>query len=125
MKKLDGEVVQSNYGFFDQNVFTMGEKNRKNKMKVFDWDAAAQKIKEVQPKLAQAGLQNDFTHTGGVIYSDGEIVKDDYTYLASTWATPILVLDDEIYECYVMEKETKFTDSTKWPKSAIKILKGE
>jgi len=125
MKKLDGETVESNYSFFDAKVFDMGERNRKNEMKVFDWDAAAQKIKDVQPKVAKAGLQGDFEYTGGTIYEDGEINESDYTYLASTWATPILVLDDVVYECFVMEKQTTFKHSTKWPKSALKILKGE
>ena len=125
MKKLEGETLRSNYGKVDRALDLKGEASRKNPIKVFDWNAAAQKIREVQPKVAQAGLQDDFEHTGAVIYQNGQIVTKKRTHLSSTWAIPVLVLDDEIYECYLMEKETNFTGGTKWPKSAIRILKGE
>lgn len=106
-------------------AFAMGEANRGREMKVFDWDKAAKIIKEKQPKTAYAGLAEDWEYTSGKIYEDGETIRTEYTYLASTWATPVLILDyeDEI-ECYVMESETKYGAETRWPKKAINILKG-
>ena len=59
-------------------------------MKVFDWDKAAQIIKEKNPEYAEAGLFEDLEYTCGLIYKNEKPVYDSYTYLASTWATPVL-----------------------------------
>ena len=79
-----------------------------------------------KPDVAYAGLDGDFEWTGGVIYKDGDIVRDDYTWLASTWAVPTLYLEkgEETTEvdCYVMESETDWHEYTKWPQSAVDIL---
>ena len=93
--------------------------------RVFDWDKAARIIREKQPREASAGLRDDWEWTGGTIYEDGHPVRDDYTYLASNWAIPELTLDGETMECWTWEDETKWDADTKWPKSALKILKGE
>ena len=106
-------------------AFAMGEANRGCELMVFDWDKAAQLIKEHRPDYASAGLRSDWEWTGGVIYEDGE-PADNYTYLASTWAIPELSLDGEIIECYKMQHEAPDWDAhTKWPESAMKILKRE
>ena len=106
-------------------AFIMEEMNRGNEMMVFDWDKAARIIAERKPIFAAAGLSGDWEWTGGTIYEDGEPVFDDYTYLASTWATPELDIDGEIIDCYVMESETEWNEDTKWPKSALVILNGK
>lgn len=103
-------------------AFAMGQAHRGCELMVFDWDKAARLIKERKPELARAGLKNDFEYTSGTIWEDGKPVKDDYTYLSSTWATPILKLDYEEIPCYIMEHETKWNCDTKWPKSALKII---
>lgn len=102
-------------------AFAMGEANRGREMKVFDWDKAARLIAEHKSKYASAGLLEDWEWTGGCIYEDGKPMLDEYTYLASTWATPTLLLDDA-YDCYVMESETAWKAETKWPESALRIL---
>lgn len=105
------------------NAFMMGETNRHKELKVFDWDKAAQLIKENGFKDASAGLAGDWEYTGGEIFTDGKPNMDDYTYLASTWATPEIEIDGEVYDCYKMESETPNWDShTKWPKSALDII---
>lgn len=103
-------------------AFAMGEMNRGRELKVFDWDKAARLIKERKPEVAEAGLQNDFEWTGDTIWENGKPVKKCCTYLASTWATPILVMDGDEIPCYVMEHETKWDEDTKWPKSALEIV---
>lgn len=103
-------------------VFKLGEASRHASMRVFDWDKAAQLIKERQPKEAGAGLSGDWEWTGGCIYRNGEPVTEEYTYLASTWAVPELNLDGELIDCWQYETDTKFNEHTKWPKSALKIL---
>ena len=104
-------------------AFAMGDANRDKELMVFDWDKAAKRIVEVHPESASAGLRDDWGYTGGEIYRDGNPVKDDYTYLASTWATPELKMDGEVEPCYQMQsKVPKWGSKTKWPDSALKIL---
>ena len=106
-------------------AFVMGEMNRGKEMKVFDWDKAAELIKEHKPKFARAGLRGDWEYTGNTIYMGGRPVKNTYTYLASTWATPELEINGTMYDCYKMEHEVPdWGANTKWPKSALAILEG-
>lgn len=104
-------------------AFALGQANKGKERKVFDWDKAARLIKESGTKNAQAGLKEDYEWTGGVIYSDGRPVSKDYTYLASVWATPTLYLDENEVDCYVMESKASWDSDTKWPPSAIAILR--
>lgn len=104
-------------------AFAMGEANRHKSLMVFDWDKAAELIRERRPKRAEAGLSGDWEYTGGVIYEDGLPVRDDYTYLASTWATPELYIDDECVDCWRYQDDTPDWDAhTKWPDSAVAVL---
>lgn len=98
-------------------------------MKVFDWDKAARIIKEKKPEHAEAGLIEDWSSTGGMIYNNGKPVpeEDTYVYLASIWATPTLILNhwDEEIECWVYQSEKpEWNERTYWPESALKILEG-
>lgn len=107
------------------SAFIRGEAARAagNKQRVFDWDRAAQLIKERRPETAGAGLSGDWEYTGGTIWSDGKPDTDSYTYLSSCWATPELDLDGEIIDCWKYEDETHGWDAgTKWPESALAIL---
>lgn len=92
-------------------------------LKVFDWDKAAQIIKERQPTEASAGLSEDWEWTGGVIYTNGKPVDETYTYLQSYWAIPELDLDGEVIPCWKYKNDTPGWDAkTYWPESALKIL---
>lgn len=110
-------------------AFAMGEANRGNEPKVFDWDKAAEIIRDKKPIWAVAGLEEDMEWTAGAIYQAGKPTYDKYTYLASTWATPVLYMktgrteDLEVIPCYRMEHEVPHWGSgTKWPQSALEIL---
>lgn len=107
------------------SAFLMGEKNRDNPRKVFNWDLAAKLIRDRKPNQASAGLSGDWEYTGGVIYNEGKPVLDDYTYLSSTWATPELDMDGEVISCWLPESETLWDSGTKWPESALRILEGD
>lgn len=89
--------------------------------KTFDWDKAARLILEHKPQEAVAGLASDMEWTSGLVYRDGKIVdeSDTYVYLSSNWATPVLVLDGEEFDCFKSVKEPGFTY---WTESALKIL---
>lgn len=106
-------------------AFAMGDANRGKELKVFDWDKAAQLIKDAGAKHASAGLSGDWEWTGGDIFADGKPVNQEDTsvYLASTWASPQLRLDGDTMSCFKMESETDEWDSdTFWPDSALEIL---
>lgn len=104
-------------------AFYMGMTTRRNEPKVFDWEKAAKIIKEKNPETVIAGLQGDLEYTSGIIWEDGKPVTDSYTYLASTWATPIIILDGQEIDCFKMKHEVpKWDANTKWPKSALDII---
>lgn len=109
------------------SAFAMGEINRNNPMRVFDWHKAAQLIRDRKPTVASAGLGEDWEWTGDTIYRDGKPVaaEDCHAFLASTWAIPELDLDGEIIDCYIMKDESPGWDTgTIWPQSALDILHG-
>lgn len=76
------------FDFTNEEILLRGMMNRGNEMKVFDWDRAAQLIKDRKPKEAIAGLSEDWFWTARTIFFDGKPVIHGGTYLASTWATP-------------------------------------
>lgn len=104
-------------------AFLRGQANRGKEMMVFDWIKAAQIIKELQPQEASAGLEEDWEWTSGRIFVDGKPYTDDYTFLASTWGTPQLLLDGKLFDCYVMKSEAgDWNAYTQWPRIALDIL---
>lgn len=106
-------------------AFARGLANRGRPLMVFDWDKAAQLIRERKACHASAGLSGDWGATGGDILRDGKPYSDDYIYLASTWATPELEIDDWRVDCYRMQSDTPgWNEKTSWPQSALDILNG-
>jgi hypothetical protein len=87
------------------SAFAMGQANRGKEPKVFDWNKAARLIKETKAKKASAGLAEDWEYTGGIIFENGKIDLEDYTFLQSTWATPVIKIDGEEFDCYLMHSE--------------------
>ncbi len=98
---------------------------RGNPQRVFDWDKAAEILKERNPEYAMAGLFEDWGWTCGEIWSGGEPVleEDTYTYLSSNWATPMLYMDGEYIECWLFGQDTEYDADTYWPESALEILR--
>lgn len=106
-------------------AFALGMANQGREEKVFDWDKAAQEIKNRGATSASAGLIEDWGWTAGSILSDGKPIPadDTYTFLSSTWATPVLRIDGENIECYKMQSEVPgWSSDTYWPQSALDIL---
>ena len=91
---------------------------------VFDWEKAAEIIRDRKPQFAVAGLYGDYAYTSGVIWQNGKIATAEFTYLASKYAKPMLILDyEEAIECYKMESETPGWDAyTRWPEAARLIV---
>lgn len=71
---------------------------------MLDWEKAKQVCIENKDFEIHAGLFEDFYWTGGLIFSEGKPVDDQYVYVASFWATPILIIDKgeekTLVECY-------------------------
>lgn len=107
-------------------AFAMGQANRGNELMVFDWHKAAEICKRAaaKGKNVEAYLYSDREFTGGCILLDKEPYMDDYTYLASTWAEPMIQVDGQApKKCYLMQSETPGWDAhTKWPDSALAIF---
>lgn len=107
-------------------AFAIGEANRGKELMVFDWDEAARRIKASGCTEAYAGLRSDWEYTGGCIFDEGKPYYNGGAYLSSTWAVPELEIDGDVEPCYKMQSKTPGWDfDTKWPESALAILRGE
>ena len=107
------------------SAFAMSLTAKGKEQMVFDWDKAAQLIRERKPQSASAGLAGDWEYTGGIIYEDGKPVPKEstYVYLSSNWATPELEIDGVTIPCFKMQNVAPDLDAhTYWPESAITIL---
>lgn len=92
-------------------------------MMVFDWIKAAKLIKEHKVEYAEAGLQLDMEYTSGPIFNDGKPTDGSGCYLASTWATLVIVINGNEIECYRMEGDLPgWGSDTIWPPEAIAEL---
>ena len=108
-------------------AFALAQANKGGVGKVFDWDKAASIIKERKAERAMAGLAEDWFWTADVIYEDYKPFLDAGPYLASLWATPVIILDDddEGIECWRRMDTCDWTSGTVWPRSALAKLKEE
>lgn len=98
----------------------------KSRARVFDWNKAAELIKDRKPKIANAGLKDDWEWTSGVIFLNGGIVRDSYTYLKSNWAEPQITLDNgDPIPCWVYADTVPWDAETKWPDSVLDNLPEE
>lgn len=73
---------------------------------------------------AMAGLQEDWGNTGRRIFVDGQPIDDD-AYVASLWATPVLVIHGFSIPCWIDEAEAEKRwggERHEWPESALALL---
>ena len=113
-------------------AWAMGQDARAkgNKMKVFDWDMLANRIKDYIDEVdrIEAFLECDRGNTNGCIFSCGSPVNDGWAYLASIWATPRFEITwkngvEEGVDCWRYQEDTPGWDAkTVWPDSALDIL---
>lgn len=108
----------------------MAEVHKDDRIRVFDWDKAAAILANGRVQDAEAGLENDLEWTGGKILRDGRPLtsrEDTYTYLASNWATPLLIITGETsLPCWRYQDESPGWEAeTLWPDSALAVLRGD
>lgn len=108
------------------SAFARGQASRHQEPKVFDWNKAAQIIRDRKLFTVCAGLIEDWEYTGDYILVNGVIPKESEcrAFLSSTWATPALMLEDEMFvDCFIMASQSpKWDSGTFWPESARRIL---
>ncbi len=122
---MEGNNLSFSDGFTIGVALAEAAIERGDPHRVFDWDKAARLIIERCPKVAEAGLKNDWPSTGGVIWRNGAPVPraDTYTYLGSRWAMPQIILDDEdAIDCWIDGDQTDWDAYTYWPDSALAIV---
>tara|TARA_R110002167_G_scaffold331706_1_gene538359 strand:- start:9786 stop:10175 length:390 start_codon:yes stop_codon:yes gene_type:complete len=114
---------------FDGTQATEAAKQGKPMM-AFDWNRAAEAIKyhfgDHKDLVAEAGLQGDWAYTGGVIFKEGKPTDENYTYLASNWAVPTLILswdgkEQEEIKIFA-ENSDKYNSGSKWDDESLGIL---
>lgn len=92
------------------SAFAKGEASQGNRVRIFDWDKAAAILANGRVQEAEAGLEGDWEWTGGAILRGGEALtsrEDTYVYLASTWATPqLLICGETCLPCWRWLDET-------------------
>ena len=127
---------ETQMGFAEGMMSGLGRTHDLSKSRVFDWDKAAEIIKDQfakHPDLrAEAGLQGDWDYTGGTIFDKGQPVSDSYTYLYSSWAEPTLILywdGEEQLElpCHSSGEGgiVRFHSDSKWDDKSLAILNDE
>lgn len=81
--------------------------------KYLDWEKARQLINEHPDSVIYAGLAEDWNNTSGLIYAKGNFYNG-YVFGCSCWATPILDIDGEEYECWTYEKTPEGSGKPEW-----------
>lgn len=117
--------MTNDYGFVGGMLEGMSRRaeaealGKKLRTMVFDWTKATKILEERGWPDAEAGLMSDWSCTGGTIVQDKEKVNDSYTYLASFWATPAILIDSEYIPCWSYIEDTPgWDEKTKWPNNA-------
>jgi hypothetical protein len=78
--------------------------------KYLDWKRADELCRAFPNSIVQAGLREDWDLTCGTIFAENGYYKTE-PFTQSVWATPILVIDDQEFECWTHER-SKDTDYT-------------
>lgn len=73
-------------------------------MKYMDWNKVKEVVEKNPNSVIYAGLAEDWNNTSGLIFAKGKYY-DGYVYGCSSWATPIVDVDDKEIECWKNESE--------------------
>lgn len=109
------------------DIFVNGLRHEKNERRVFDWNKAAQILRDRKTLTCKACIIEDYDETVGSILIDGEPALDfKFPYLSSCYGTPCIVFEDcDFVPCWIPQSESPdWTGYTYWPESARCILKG-
>lgn len=88
--------------------------------KMLDFDKALELIKKHRFNETYIGLAEDWLYTSGKVEADGRVTYDweheGPVCLASRWATPVVVIGEEVIECWKEDDGTvdAFNSEEKW-----------
>lgn len=80
--------------------------------KVFDFNKALEILMDKKPECAIAGLLEDMNYSACQILNETGLVCES-GYLSSDWATPVLVIDREVFPCWVYDTPSDNPDGFK------------
>ena len=55
--------------------------------------------------VVEIGLAEDWGWTSGTVYEGDSFVEDPYFFAGSNWATPVVVVNGEVIECWKLSEE--------------------
>ena len=91
--------------------------------RAFDWARAVKILEERKPDTATAGLSEDMEWTGTIIWKNGKPYREkgDCGFLASRWATPVLICDGAEIECWIPieDEEIGHYADLRWPELEV------
>jgi hypothetical protein len=88
---------------------------RGDSLMVFDWVRARRLLTESGVNSAVAYLASDYEWTAGAIWLGGAPSNEEYRYLSSMWAKPMLEYNGIEVECWVYAEAYEGTWSNDWP----------
>ena len=74
-----------------------------NSFKILDVKRALEYCKP--GNVVEIGLAEDWAWTGGDVYENDAFVDDPYFHAGSNWATPVVVVNGEVIECWKHSEE--------------------
>lgn len=83
-------------------------------MKYMDWKKVQKIVDEHPDSVIYAGLMEDWNNTSGVIFAKGKYYDGSWVYGCSTWATPIVDVDGEEFECWTYDKTEEGSGMPEW-----------
>lgn len=93
---------------------------------VFNWDLAAQILRDRNVQTACAGLSEDLEATGAAILHNRNPILGSGAYLQSKWATPVLIIDGVEHDCWKLARDYIDHAIDKiWPQHALDIFYGK
>lgn len=121
--------MKENIGYLEGMIQGIGMNHGdRNDFKVFDWIKAVELINELHKSgdTIRAGLMEDWACTSGILIHSNKPLeeKSSTMHLSSSWATPILDIEGEEFECWIRHGDdpNSFDQGTFWPKVALDIL---
>ena len=90
-------------------------------MKYMDWDKVQKLVDKHPNSVIYAGLLEDWGHTSGLIFANGEYYNGRYIYDRSIWATPIVDIDGEEIECWTYNESKEATGIPEWWGNGTKL----
>lgn len=87
--------------------------------KTIDWEKVMQLISTYKPDYAIIGMKENWNSTAIVIFKDDTILITSHAQEFTNWATPVILIDGDIIECYkrVDHSYIRNNCNSTWPRN--------